>query len=122
MCILGDQFCRRYKNKIINIHPALIPSFCGEGYYGLHVHEAALNYGVRLSGATVHFVNEVTDGGAIILQRQWRLKTTILPSRFKRELWSRPSGKFCRGGFAFLRGQNRNNERRKSKNSLMEVF
>lgn len=69
MCILGETFTRAYDRRILNVHPSLIPSFCGEGFYGLHVHEAALAYGVKVTGATVHFVNEVTDGGQIILQR-----------------------------------------------------
>ena len=69
LSILGPEVVARYSNRIINIHPALIPSFCGKGYYGLKVHEAALAYGVKLTGATVHFVNEVPDGGAIILQK-----------------------------------------------------
>lgn len=69
MTILGHRVISAYKNKIINIHPALIPSFCGEGFYGLHVHEAALKKGVKLSGATVHFVNEECDGGPIIMQK-----------------------------------------------------
>jgi phosphoribosylglycinamide formyltransferase-1 len=66
--ILTPHFINSYKNKIVNIHPSLIPSFCGKGYYGLHVHEAAVNYGVKVSGATVHFVDEGTDTGAIIIQ------------------------------------------------------
>ncbi len=69
MCILSKDFTDRYPERIINVHPSLIPSFCGEGFYGLHVHEAALNYGVKVSGATVHYVNEVPDGGRIILQK-----------------------------------------------------
>ncbi len=69
MCILDGCILDEYKNKIINVHPALIPSFCGDGFYGLHVHEAALAKGVKVTGATVHFVNEITDGGAIILQK-----------------------------------------------------
>lgn len=69
MIILDEAFTRTFENRVINVHPALIPSFCGEGYYGLHVHEAALKKGVKLSGATVHFVNEVCDGGPIIAQR-----------------------------------------------------
>jgi phosphoribosylglycinamide formyltransferase-1 len=67
--ILSSQLTSTYENRIINVHPSLIPSFCGDGYYGLRVHEAALKCGVKLTGATVHFVNEVTDGGAIILQK-----------------------------------------------------
>lgn len=69
MTVLSADICRRYENKIINVHPSLIPSFCGEGFYGLHVHEAALAKGVKVTGATVHFVSEVVDGGAIIAQR-----------------------------------------------------
>ena len=68
MTILDECVTSRYAYKIINVHPALIPSFCGEGYYGLKVHEAALGYGVKVSGATIHFVNEEADAGAIILQ------------------------------------------------------
>ncbi len=69
MCILSAEFCDKYKNRIINVHPALIPSFCGDGFYGLHVHEKALEKGVKVSGATVHFVTNITDGGPIILQK-----------------------------------------------------
>lgn len=69
MCILTENFTSRYKDRIINVHPALIPSFCGKGYYGLKVHEAALEYGVKVTGATVHYVNEVPDGGRIIMQK-----------------------------------------------------
>ncbi len=69
LCILGPQMLQSYQNRIINVHPSLIPSFCGEGFYGLKVHEEALRRGVKISGATVHFVNEVVDGGAIIAQK-----------------------------------------------------
>ena len=69
MCILTEKFTSKYENRIINIHPSLIPSFCGKGYYGLKVHEAALEYGVKITGATVHFVNEIPDGGKIIMQK-----------------------------------------------------
>lgn len=69
MTILGSKVISAFENKIINIHPSLIPSFCGEGYYGLHVHEAALKKGVKVTGATAHFVNEVCDGGPIIIQK-----------------------------------------------------
>ena len=67
--ILSGDFTSRYENRIINVHPSLIPSFCGRGYYGLRVHEAALSYGVKVTGATVHYVNEVPDGGRIIMQK-----------------------------------------------------
>lgn len=69
MVVLGDKFIRSFQGRIMNIHPSLIPSFCGPGYYGLRVHEAALEKGVKVTGATVHFVNEETDGGPIILQK-----------------------------------------------------
>ena len=69
LAILSKDFISRYKDRIINIHPSLIPSFCGKGYYGLKVHEAALAYGVKVTGATVHFVNEIPDGGKIIMQK-----------------------------------------------------
>ena len=69
MVIFTEELVRAYPNAIMNVHPALIPSFCGEGYYGLHVHEKALQYGVKLSGATVHFVSEECDGGPIVLQK-----------------------------------------------------
>lgn len=69
LCILGEEVIERYRNRIINVHPSLIPAFCGKGYYGLHVHQAVLSYGVKITGATVHFVNEIPDGGAIILQK-----------------------------------------------------
>ncbi len=69
LAILPESFTSRWKNRIINIHPSLIPSFCGEGMYGLRVHEAALQKGVKVTGATVHFVNEICDGGAIIAQK-----------------------------------------------------
>ena len=69
LSILSGNFTKQWPNRIINVHPALIPSFCGKGYYGLKVHEEALKYGVKVSGATVHFVNEVPDGGQIIYQK-----------------------------------------------------
>ena len=69
MRILGENFTKRFDRRIINVHPSLIPSFCGEGFYGLKVHEAALKKGVKVTGATVHFVNEIPDGGEIIMQK-----------------------------------------------------
>ena len=69
MSILSERFTSRYDHRIINIHPSLIPSFCGQGFYGLRVHEAALKKGVKVTGATVHFVNEIPDGGEIIAQK-----------------------------------------------------
>ena len=69
LSILSKDFTAKYKNRIMNVHPSLIPSFCGKGFYGLKVHEAALDYGVKVTGATVHFVNEIPDGGEIIMQK-----------------------------------------------------
>ena len=69
LCILGEEIVHAYANRILNVHPSLIPAFCGKGFYGLKVHQAALDYGVKVTGATVHYVNEVPDGGKIILQK-----------------------------------------------------
>ena len=79
MSILSGSFTARYPDRIINIHPSLIPSFCGKGFYGLHVHEAALEYGVKVTGATVHFVNEIPDGGRIIKQKAVEVKAEDTP-------------------------------------------
>lgn len=79
MTILGSKVISAFENKIINIHPSLIPSFCGEGYYGLRVHEAALKKGVKVTGATAHFVNEVCDGGPIIIQKAVEIKNGDTP-------------------------------------------
>lgn len=79
MRILGTNIIREYENRMINIHPSLIPSFCGKGFYGLKVHEAALSYGVKVTGATVHFVNEIPDGGKIILQKAVSIRKDDTP-------------------------------------------
>ena len=79
MTILGSKVISAFENKIINIHPSLIPSFCGEGYYGLRVHEAALKKGVKVTGATAHFVNEVCDGGHIIIQKAVEIQNGDTP-------------------------------------------
>ena len=79
MTILGKRVINEFENRIINIHPALIPSFCGEGYYGLKVHEKALEKGVKLTGATAHFVTEICDGGPIILQKAVEVKNGDTP-------------------------------------------
>ena len=79
LSILSEKFTRHYSHKIINIHPALIPSFCGEGMYGLKVHEAALAKGVKVTGATVHYVNEIPDGGEIILQQPVKVRAGDTP-------------------------------------------
>lgn len=86
MTILDECVTRAYAYKIINIHPALIPSFCGEGYYGLRVHEAALAYGVKVSGATIHFVNEKADAGAIILQGTVAVENDDTPETLQRRI------------------------------------
>lgn len=79
MRILSEDFTGHYENRIINIHPSLIPSFAGKGYFGIHVHEAALKYGVKVTGATVHFVNEIPDGGRIIMQKAVEVKENDTP-------------------------------------------
>lgn len=86
MTILDESLCRAYPNKMINVHPALIPSFCGKGFYGLHVHEAALEKGVKVSGATVHFVTEVCDGGPIILQDTVKVQDDDTPETLQRRI------------------------------------
>ena len=79
MCILSENFTSKWPKRILNVHPSLIPSFCGEGFYGLRVHEAALDYGVKVTGATVHFVNEIPDGGEIIAQKAVYIETGDTP-------------------------------------------
>lgn len=86
MTILDEQIVRAFPNKMMNVHPALIPSFCGKGFYGLHVHEEALRKGVKLTGATVHFVTEVCDGGPIILQKAVEVKNGDTPEILQRRV------------------------------------
>lgn len=86
MTIISDKVIRHYENRMINIHPSLIPSFCGEGFYGLRVHEAALEKGVKVTGATVHFVNEVCDGGPIILQKAIEVQQGDTPETLQRRV------------------------------------
>lgn len=86
MKILTSDFTSKYPERIINIHPALIPSFCGKGYYGLHVHEAALAYGVKVTGATVHYVNEVPDGGRIIIQKAVYINKNDTPETLQKRV------------------------------------
>ena len=86
MIILDEQIVKAFPNRMMNVHPALIPSFCGEGFYGLHVHEAALAKGVKLSGATVHFVTEVCDGGPIILQKAVPLEDGDTPETLQKRI------------------------------------
>ena len=86
MCLLSADFTGRYDHRIINVHPSLIPAFCGAGFYGLHVHEAALAKGVKVTGATVHFVNEIPDGGEIILQKAVTVPENSTPESLQKRV------------------------------------
>ena len=86
MSILSEDFTRQWPERILNVHPSLIPSFCGKGFYGLKVHEAALDYGVKVTGATVHFVNEVPDGGRILLQKAVDILSDDTPETLQRRV------------------------------------
>ena len=86
MSILSENFTSTYPRRIINVHPSLIPSFCGKGFYGLHVHEAALAYGVKVTGATVHFVNEIPDGGEIIMQKAVNIRENDTPETLQKRV------------------------------------
>ena len=86
MSILSQRFTDAYEKRILNVHPSLIPSFCGEGFYGLRVHQAALDYGVKVTGATVHYVNEIPDGGEIILQRAVAIEEGDTPEILQRRV------------------------------------
>lgn len=105
LSILGEAVTARYRNRILNVHPSLIPAFCGKGYYGLKVHEAALAYGVKVTGATVHFVNEIPDGGAILLQKAVAIRSDDTPETLQLrvmqqaewELLPRAVSLFCEG-------------------------
>lgn len=93
MCILSKDFTDKYKDRIINVHPSLIPSFCGEGFYGLKVHQKALEYGVKVTGATVHFVNEIPDGGKIIMQKAVEIKKSDTPERLQKRVMEKAEWK-----------------------------
>lgn len=105
MTVLGAKVIRSFENKIINIHPALIPCFCGKGFYGLHVHEAVLEKGVKVTGATAHFVNEVCDGGPIIMQKAVEVKNGDTPEILQKRVMEQAEWKilpksvalFCEG-------------------------
>ena len=86
MCILSERFTSRWPKRILNVHPSLIPSSCGEGFYGLRVHQAALDYGVKVTGATVHFVNEIPDGGEIIAQKAVYIEDGDTPETLQRRV------------------------------------
>lgn len=93
LSILKGKLLKEYENRIINVHPSLIPSFCGDGFYGLRVHEAAINYGVKVTGATVHFVNEVTDGGKIILQKAVEIEDGDTPEILQKRVMEKAEWK-----------------------------
>ena len=84
--VFGEDFTKEYSNRIINVHPSLIPSFCGKGFYGLKVHKAALDYGVKVTGATVHFANEICDGGEIIAQKAVEVLDNDTPETLQRRV------------------------------------
>ena len=115
MTIISETVIRQYENQIINVHPALIPSFCGPGFYGLHVHEAALEKGVKVSGATVHFVNEVSDRGPIILQKAVEVLPDDTPETLQRRIMEQAEWKllpravelFCAGKIVVENGRTR---------------
>lgn len=86
LVILSEDFVKKYPKRIINIHPSLIPSFCGDGFYGLKVHEEALKRGVKLTGATTHFVNEITDGGEIIMQKAVEVRENDTPEALQKRV------------------------------------
>ena len=86
MSILSEEFVKAYPKRILNVHPSLIPSFCGEGFYGLRVHEAALEYGVKVTGATVHYVNEIADGGEIIMQKAVAIREGDTPEKLQKRV------------------------------------
>lgn len=110
MSILGKKLIQKYSNRIINVHPSLIPSFCGKGFYGLKVHEAALSYGVKVTGATVHFVNEIPDGGAIILQKAVEILPNDAPETLQKRVMEQAEWKllpmavelFCSGNLSVV--------------------
>ena len=93
MSILSESFTSAYPRRILNVHPSLIPSFCGEGFYGLRVHEAALAYGVKVTGATVHFVNEIPDGGEIVMQKAVEIEDGDTPEVLQRRVMERAEWK-----------------------------
>ena len=113
MVIFTEEMVEEFPNAIMNVHPALIPSFCGEGYYGLHVHEKALEYGVKLSGATVHFVSEECDGGPIIAQEAVPVLDGDTPETLQRRIMEQAEWKilpeavalFCQGRIS-VKGRN----------------
>lgn len=111
MVILSKSFTDTFKNRIINVHPSLIPSFCGEGFYGLRVHEAALEKGVKVTGATVHFVNEIPDGGEIIEQKAVRVYPGDTPERLQKRVMRQAEWKILPKAIEIISERIKTNER-----------
>lgn len=113
MCILSENFIRRFEGRMMNVHPTLIPAFCGDGFYGIKVHQKVLERGVKLTGATVHFVNEITDGGPIILQKAVEVLEGDTPEELQKrvmvqaewELLPRAAELFCSGRLSIWDGR-----------------
>ncbi len=110
MSILSESFTRRYPKRIINVHPSLIPSFCGKDYYGLRVHEAALSKGVKVTGATVHFVNEIPDGGEIILQKAVNIRAKDTPESLQKRVMEQAEWKILPRACEFVARALKNNK------------
>lgn len=110
MSILSVNFTACYDKRILNIHPSLIPSFCGEGFYGLHVHEAALAKGVKITGATVHFVNEIPDGGEIILQKAVSVHKGDTPEKLQKRVMRQAEWKILPKAVEMVSAQMKNKE------------
>ncbi len=108
LSILSADFTDAYPKRILNVHPSLIPSFCGAGYYGLHVHEAALGYGVKVTGATVHFVNEVPDGGEIVLQKAVAIRKNDTPETLQKRVMQQAEWKILPRAVQIVSRQLRN--------------
>ena len=111
MCILSADFTSRFPERIINVHPSLIPSFCGKGFYGLHVHEAALAYGVKVTGATVHFVNEIPDGGKILMQKAVEIREGDTPEILQRRVMEEAEWKILPAALEMVCKQRISNEK-----------
>ena len=111
LSILSEGFTKKYANRILNVHPSLIPSFCGKGFYGLKVHESALSYGVKVTGATVHFVNEIPDGGKIILQKAVEIKEGDTPELLQRRVMEEAEWKILPQAVALVCEQILNEEK-----------
>ncbi len=111
MYILSPAFIAHYRDRMINVHPSLIPSFCGDGFYGLHVHEAALAYGVKVTGATVHFVNEVTDGGKIIMQKAVDIQEDDTPQTLQKRVMQEAEWKILPAAAELVSAQIMNEKR-----------